>query len=149
MKTPEQERKAFLIKELQEYMGKKQMTKEEKKSLKEWVLNGNSVHENGSMVTYENGQPVDFLDVYREEEEIRCKLDSLSGEERERYLCEVCGEAYVPDLLDDNQELSMKLKAYVRILKKYGHLEEANKLYSEWSKPYDFPEVPDKDLPFH
>ena len=61
------------------------------KTLHEWVAAGNSVHENASMASYESGSPADFLDVYREEEEIRRALDSMSYEEGSKYLLEEYG----------------------------------------------------------
>src|SRR5699024_12501293 len=61
----------LLKQELREYEKVTPMTEEEREALHEWVAAGNSVHENGSMASYESGRPVDFLDVYREEEEIR------------------------------------------------------------------------------
>jgi hypothetical protein len=82
------EKRQFLKKELREYEKTTPMTEEERKVLHEWVARGYSVHENGSMASYEGGRPMDFLDVYREEEEIRRHLSSMSYEEGSRYLLE-------------------------------------------------------------
>jgi hypothetical protein len=68
------EKRRFLKQELKEYEKIIPMTEEERTALHEWVAAGNSVHENGSMASYEGGRPMDFLDVYREEEEIQRAL---------------------------------------------------------------------------
>lgn len=85
------EKRRFLKQELKGYEKITPMTEEERSALHEWVAAGNSVHENGSMASYEGGRPVDFLDVYREEEEIRRVLGSMSYEEGSRYLLEEYG----------------------------------------------------------
>lgn len=85
------EKRRFLKQELKGYEKITPMTEEERAALHEWVAAGNSVHENGSMASYEGGRPVDFLDVYREEEEIRRVLGSMSYEEGSRYLLEEYG----------------------------------------------------------
>ena len=85
------EKRQLLQQELREYEKVTPMTEEEREALHEWVAAGNSVHENGSMVSCESGRPVDFLDVYREEEEIRRALDSMSYEEGSKYLLEEYG----------------------------------------------------------
>jgi len=85
------EKKRFLKQELREYEKVTPMTREEREALHEWVAAGNSVHENGSMASYEGGRPMDFLDVYREEETIRRALDSMSYEEGSRYLLKEYG----------------------------------------------------------
>ena len=43
------------------------------------------------MASYEDGRPIDFLDVYREEEEIRRTLDSMGYDEGSKYLLEEYG----------------------------------------------------------
>ncbi len=85
------EKSQFLKQELREYEKATPMTEEEREALHEWVAAGNSVHENGSMVSYEGGRPVDFLEVYREEEEIRRALDSMSYDEGSKYLLKEYG----------------------------------------------------------
>ena len=85
------EKRQLLKQELREYEKVTPMTEEEREALHEWVAAGNSVHENGSMASYESGRPVDFLDVYREEEEIRRALESMSYDEGSKYLLEEYG----------------------------------------------------------
>ena len=76
----DKEKRRFLKQELKEYEKVTPMTEAERVALHEWVAAGNRVHENGSMACYEGGRPMDFLDVYREEEEIRRTLASMSYE---------------------------------------------------------------------
>ena len=90
MKT-DKERRRFLKQELKEYEKATSMTDEERNALREWVRDGNSVHENAAMAVYEGGRPIDFLDVYREEEEIRRALAYRTYEEGSKYLLEEYG----------------------------------------------------------
>lgn len=85
------EKMRFLKQELKEYEKATPMTEKERGALREWVAAGNSVHENGTMACYEGGRPVDFLDIYREEEKIRRALESMSYEEGSRYLLKEYG----------------------------------------------------------
>ena len=78
MKT-DKERRRFLKQELKEYEKATSMTDEERNALREWVRDGNSVHEKAAMAVYEGGRPIDFLDVYREEEEIRRAMERSSA----------------------------------------------------------------------
>ena len=87
----DKEKTQLLKQELREYEKATPMTEEEREALHEWVAAGNSVHENGSMASYEGGRPIDFLDVYREEEEIRRALDSMGYDEGSKYLLEEYG----------------------------------------------------------
>ena len=87
----DKERRQFLKQELKEYEKVTPMTDEEKTVLHEWVRCGHSVHETDSMAVYEGGQPVDFLDVYREDMKIRRALESMSYEEGSKYLLEEYG----------------------------------------------------------
>ena len=72
---------SFLRKNWKEYEKITPVTAAERKVLHEWVAAGYSVHENSSMAVYEGGRPVDFLDVYREEEDIRRALNTMNYEE--------------------------------------------------------------------
>ena len=135
MSVTKREKMDFLKKELKEYEKETPMTEKERKLLHEWVNEGHSVHANESYAVYEGGIPIDFLDVYREEEEIRQKLDSLSGEERERYLCDLRGEPYLPDLLAEIYAMRNKLAAYKRTLEDHGLLKTAEDYYTEMYHP--------------
>ena len=87
----DKEKRDFLKKELKEYEKATPMTEEEKTALHKWVANGNSVHDNPAMIVYEGGRPWDFLDMYRELEEIRKATEHMSYEEESRYLLEEYG----------------------------------------------------------
>ena len=80
------EKKKLLRQELKEYEKITPMTPEEKEVLHQWVNEGNSVHENDCMAFYDGGRPMDFLDVYREYEELRKATAGMTFEEETRYL---------------------------------------------------------------
>lgn len=71
MTAADRERRAYFRRELREYEKVTEMTDEEKAAIREWVADGNSVHYNPSCCVYEGGKPVDFMDSYRQEEEMR------------------------------------------------------------------------------
>ncbi|MGI6607401.1 MAG: hypothetical protein ACOX1F_00255 [Erysipelotrichaceae bacterium] len=74
-----------LEKEYQEYIKKTPMTKKEKQVLKDWVKDGNSVYENTSDAFSENGVPLEFLSVYREEEYLRQKTKGMNADEARNF----------------------------------------------------------------
>lgn len=119
------EKRQFLNRELREYEKVTPMTEEERKALREWVHAGNSVHENRAMDFYENGRPIDFLDAYREEEEIRQALDSMSYEEGSRYLLEEYG-------IDRDGVITPKPPTYDELVEKANRLYRTCYLYWEF-----------------
>lgn len=119
------EKRRFLKQELREYETHTPMTKEERAALQEWVAAGNSVHENGSMASYESGRPVDFLDVYREEEKIRHMLGSMGYEEGSRYLLEEYG-------IDRDGVMTPNPLTYEELKKKANRLYRTCFLYWEF-----------------
>lgn len=123
MKISKEERQ-FLRKELKEYEKITPMTDEERKVLHKWVADGNSVHENGAMACYEGGRPMDFLDVYREEEKIRQVLDTMSYEEGSRYLLEEYS-------IDRDGVMTPKPPTYEELKKKANRLYRTCSLYWE------------------
>ena len=98
----------------------------------------------------EKGEPLDFLDVYRIEEEIRQDLEKLSPAEQDKYIARLKGEYTVEILLEDIQALQFRLNAYERVLENYHLLDEANKLMDEWKKHTFVPlqKINDEELPF-
>ena len=76
----------YLKSELREYEKVTPMTEDERKALHEWVESGNSVHENGCYAVNEGGFPLDFLEVYREDAELRSETRSMTSEEIDRYI---------------------------------------------------------------
>ena len=119
------EKRRFLKQELKEYEKTISMTEEERTALHEWVAAGNSVHENGSMASYEGGRPMDFLDVYRQEEEIRSALASMSYEAGSKYLLEEYG-------IDRAGVMTPKPPAYEELKKKASRLYRTCFLYWEF-----------------
>lgn len=137
-----------LWEELLEYENHTQMTEQERQALHEWVHDGNSVYENGSMGTDEAGRPLAFLDVYRYEKEIRDTLEKLDPKSRENYLARLRGEDTIDNLREDLQELNLRMDAFERILRKYDLLQEALDLMDYWkSEPLPVLETTD-ELPF-
>lgn len=129
------EKQRFLEQELKEYEKITPMTESERLALREWVSNGKSVHENGSFASYEGGRPADFLDVYREEEEIRTALASMSYEAGSRYLLEEYGVDRDPHPEEEltYEELSKKAQEHYKVamlysmfLLSHGLMEEAD-----------------------
>lgn len=115
----------LLIKEFEEYVARTPMNDDEFEALTKWVESGNSVHENGSMASYEGGYPMDFLDVYREEEEIRKTLDSLKGKERAKFLRKLRVEKNAEDLQEELDRCLNLLNVYEYVLRKHHLLQEA------------------------
>lgn len=140
---------SFCWDELRKYEKATEMTEKEKTALHEWVAAGNSVHENGSMGCYENGQPLDFLDVFRYEEEIRQTLEHLTPQEKENYIARLRGVDTVETLMEDIAELSFKTEAYRRILQRHGLLSEAEELLKVWKvSQTGLSPINDDELPF-
>jgi vacuolar-type H+-ATPase subunit I/STV1 len=142
MNTISKEQAAYLRNELMEYEEATEMTNEECKALHEWVADGNSVHDNGSLACNEGGSPCDFLDVYRYEEEIRKDLERLTPREQENYLARLHGEDTIDQLREDLSVLSFKADSYYKVLQKHSLVQEAEELiqktkaesksFSEW-----------------
>jgi SHS2 domain-containing protein len=140
---------ASRLEELRKYEEITEMTEDERTALREWVAEGNSVHENGSMGYHENGEPLDFLDVYRYEEEIRRELKNLTPKEQENYIARLQGRDTLDTLREDMTELLFKIDAYRRILQKHGLLSEAETLMKTWqANSINLPPIDIDDLPF-
>lgn len=129
----DKELKNLLKKELKAYERSTPMTEEELKAVREWVKNGNSVHENGSNAHYENGRPMDFLDVYREEEDLRRFLEPMTEEERDRYILENFGTGRneKPRLPPTYEELKEKARRLYRKSMLYWEVLARNDLLDE------------------
>ena len=119
------EQMALLRKELEEYEETTPMTDEERSVLHEWVDAGNSVHDNSADAVYEGGRTMDFLDVYREEEYIREKLDSLEGKEKDKFLRRLKGEENEDDLREKCDRYWFIIGVYEYVLRRHGLMQEA------------------------
>ena len=79
------ELQVILEEQYREYIKKTPMTKKEQRALREWVKDGNSVYENSCEAWYDGGVPVEFLDVFRDEEYIRQHTKGMNPEEARRF----------------------------------------------------------------
>lgn len=142
------ERKHFLKQELKEYEKITPMTEVERSVLREWVKAGNSVYENGAFACYEGGRPVNFLDVYREEEEIRMALASMTYEQGSRYLLKEHGidRDATPEPRLTYEELRKKANRLYRTCMLYWEVLIANDLRDE-ANEYVHEHI-DEELPF-
>ena len=144
------ERKAFLFEELRLYEAMTDMTEEERSALHEWVSAGYSVYENQSLGCNEKGDPIEYLEDYRYQEEIRKEMEGLSPAEREKYIARLQGIDTIETLREDLDALWTKAHAYEQILIRYGLLQEAKDLIEEWkANKFELsPDFDDSELPF-
>ena len=126
MGTVSKEKAAVLWDELMKYEMNTEMTDDERTALREWVLDGNSVHDNSSMAYTEHGGPCDFLNVYRYEKGIRSDLEKLTPKEQKNYLARLRGEDTIDNLREDLDKLFFKAQIYEHVIREHGLLEEAN-----------------------
>lgn len=125
------ERQRFLQNELNEYEKSTPMNEEERKVLHEWVASGNSVHENTCNAEDGHGNYIDFLDIYRDEQDIRDTLSIMDDEEKEEYLAELRGEDTIKSLKKRLYDLIYKSDVYEKVLRRHNLLEEAKALMEE------------------
>lgn len=127
-------RRRFLMQELKAYEKITPMTEEERAILHEWVRAGHSVHENDAMAVYEGGCPLDFLVVYREQEEVRRTLASMTHEEGSRYLLEeydIDRDGVMTPHLPTYEELAERARRLYRACFLYGQFLSANDLRNQ------------------
>ena len=97
------ELQVILEEQYKEYIKKTPMTKKEQRALREWVKDGNSVYENSCEAWYDGGMPVEFLDVFRDEEYIRQHTKGMNPEDARRFALAYYGwddepsECNIPD----------------------------------------------------
>lgn len=125
------DRQRFLQDELNRYEKSTPMNEAERKVLHEWVAAGNSVHENSCNAEDGHGNYIDFLDIYREEQDIRDTLSTMDDEEKEEYLAELRGEDTIKSLKKQLHELSYKSDVYEKVLRRHKLIEEAEALMEE------------------
>ena len=80
-----------LEKQYKEYIGKTTLTEKERDALKEWVMDGNSPYDNPMGLWKDSFHPVEFLEVYRDEEYIEEHTKGMAAEDRNRYAAEYYG----------------------------------------------------------
>ena len=115
----------YLLRELKEYEACTPMNEDERKALHEWVEKGHSLHTNPYDGVYEGGYPMDFLDAYRDMEEMENEFRAMSSEEQERFIREYRGEETIEDLRLKISELESKINVYEWVLGKYHLMKEA------------------------
>lgn len=79
------ELQVFLEKEYKEYVKKTPLTPDERKALREWVKEGYSVYENSSGAWYDGQVPMEFIEVYRDEQYIREQTKGMTPEEARKF----------------------------------------------------------------
>ena len=85
-------RQEFLWDEYQDYIAKKPMTPYERRLVREWVKEGNSVYGCTQSRYYgESAYPMEVLEVYRSDRAIDKELQGKTPQEREAYLKDLLG----------------------------------------------------------
>lgn len=85
-------RQEFLWDEYQDYIAKKPMTPYERRLVRKWVKEGNSVYGCTQSRYYgESSYPMEFLEVYRSDRAIDKELQGKAPQEREAYLKDLLG----------------------------------------------------------
>lgn len=80
------ELREILREQLKQYKKEMEMTREELHDLEEWVSSGHSPYENGDLICWEGGYPVDFITADRFMKEEMEWLSNLPDAEREQSL---------------------------------------------------------------
>lgn len=135
------ERKRFLKEELKEYEKRTPMTEEERRELHGWVEAGYGVHENPCCAVGEGNKPIDFLDIYREEEALRKATAGMGSEEARKYVLDYYGwtgeeteeEEYTVETLKDRvRELERKLFYLEEFIGQKGLWKESQKYIEKY-----------------
>lgn len=117
------ERKRFLKQELKEYEKRTPMTEEERRELHEWVGAGYSVHENTCCAVGDGNRPINFLNIYREEEALRKATADMGSKEAKKYVLDYYG--WIEEGTEKEEYTIEALKDRVRGLeRKMFYLEE-------------------------
>ena len=127
----ENERQQFLLEELHEYEKHTEMSNDERKALHKWVMDGNIVHENSSLAEDGHGNYIDFIDVYRYEQEISERLSEMDEEDRTEYIAALQGEDTLKSLRGKYEELLYRAEVYERVLMRHHLIDEASRLMDE------------------
>ena len=115
----------LLLEELKEYEKHTELSDDERAILHEWVNAGNSVHENASLAEDGHGHYLDFIDVYREEQDMLNTLSTMNDEEKEDFIAEMSGTDTIRTLRRKNDDLFFKSRIYETVLIRHHLLEEA------------------------
>lgn len=135
------ERERFLKQELKEYEKITPMTEEERRELHGWIEAGYSVHENTCCAVGDGNRPIDFLEIYREEETLRKATAGMGSEEARKYVWDYYGwdeeaaekEEYTVETLKERvRELERKLFYLEEFIGQKGFWEESHKYIEEY-----------------
>ena len=116
-------RQEFLWDEYQDYIAKKPMTPYERRLVREWVKEGNSVYGCTQSRYYgESAYPMEFLEVYRSDRAIDKELQGKTPQEREAYLKDLLGYQEEPaeekELRKAKAATSEPVNAHIRKLER-------------------------------
>jgi hypothetical protein len=116
-------RQEFLWDEYQDYIAKKPMTPYERRLVREWVKDGNSVYGCTQSRYYgESAYPMEFLEVYRSDRAIDKELQGKTPQEREAYLKDLLGYQEEPaeekELRKAKAATSEPVNAHIRKLER-------------------------------
>jgi hypothetical protein len=100
MTALEKERKQYAKQQYRIFVRENDITPVERKSLLEWVNDGNSVYDNPWYVSGEDGWPLNFVDAQRFIDELHGEMMAMTDEEREAYLNPPLPD-YIKELLDN------------------------------------------------
>lgn len=135
------ERKRFLKQELKEYEKITPMTEEERQELHRGIEAGYSVHENTCCAVGDGNRPIDFLDIYREEEALRKVTAGMGSEEARKYVLDYYGwteeenekEEYTVETLKDRiRKLERELFHLEEFIGQKGFWEESQKYIDKY-----------------
>lgn len=106
----EEEKQDYRWEQYNSYIRTYRTTPKERKLLRRWVASGHSVYENpGSRYICDQYPPLDYLDVYRQDQEIKAALEGKSPAEAELYLKEYMGyETVLPEETTYRQKKSAR-----------------------------------------
>lgn len=75
----------YLEHQYKEYIRVTPMIRKGMRALREWVKNGNSVYDNPAGAWQDGQVPVEFLDIYRDDEYLRSHTKDMFDEESHRF----------------------------------------------------------------
>lgn len=83
--------KEVLTTQYKEHIKKTSMTQKEMRALREWVKDGHSVYENPDGAWADGQVPIEFLRVYRDDEDIRQYRKGMNPEETRKFAMDYYG----------------------------------------------------------
>ena len=120
----------YLWDEYQDYIAQKPMTPYERRLVRKWVKNGNSVYGCMQSKYYgESAYPMEFLEIYRMDRAIDRDLQGKTPKEREAYLKELLG--YKEEPAEEKQLREARAKTPEPVV---GHIRKLEReLFHLWA----------------